>query len=163
MTIDGSKIRIEDREVTAAIRRVLMTLPLGGDGRPLFKMIGRRVKTDVQLRFREQKSPEGVPWIPSRRVIEHGGQTLRLTGQLRNSITYQADHASVEIGTNKVYARRQHSGDGARTQSIFNALKAGRTVARTGLPARPFMGLSKQGSEGLIDAVNGFLGKTWAR
>jgi len=156
------RLKVVSGEVKAAIRRVLQALPLGGDGKPLFTMIGRHVKTDVQLRFREQKSPDGVPWIPSQRVIEHGGQTLRLTGRLRNSITYQADHASVEVGTNVIYAARQHFGDGSRTQAIFNALKAGRTVSRAGMPARPFMGLSKQGGEGLVDAVNGFLGKTWA-
>lgn len=156
------RVRVVDDEVKAALREVLMALPLGGDGRPLFTMIGRHVKTDVQLRFREQKSPDGVPWIPSQRVIEEGGQTLRLTGRLRNSISYLADHDRVEIGTNVIYARRHHQGDGARTQSIFNALKAGRSTARSGMPARPFLGLSRPGAKGLIEAVNGFLGKRWA-
>lgn len=151
MAVDG-RITIKSAPVTAAIRRVLQALPLGGDGKPLFTMVGRHVKTDVQLNFREGKSPEGVPWVPSRRVIESGGQTLRLTGKLRNSITYQADHASVEVGTNKIYGPRMHFG--------FDPLSW--TGVAGGTPARPFLGLSEHGSDDLIDKVNDFLGKTWA-
>jgi|CXWL01.1.fsa_nt_gi phage gpG-like protein len=156
------RVRVVDAEVKAAIRRVLMSLPLGGDGRPLFTMIGRHGKTDVQLNFRKQRSPDGVPWIPSRRVIERGGQTLRLTSRLRNSISYNATHDQAEVGTNVIYARRQHFGDNRSTASIFAALKAGRRIVGKGMPSRKFLGLSKQGSDGLLLAVNGFLDKRWS-
>lgn len=49
---------------------------------------GRYLKTSTQLRFRAQKAPDGRPWKPSKRVIAHGGVTLRLSSRLRNSIAY---------------------------------------------------------------------------
>lgn len=48
------------------------------------RAIGRHLKTSTQLRFRAQQSPDGAPWAPTLR----GGQILRLTSRLRNSITY---------------------------------------------------------------------------
>lgn len=52
--------------------------------------IGRYLKTSTQLRFRAQKGPDGKAWPPSQRARAEGGQTLRLTGRLRNSITYRS-------------------------------------------------------------------------
>lgn len=52
------------------------------------RAIGRYLKSSTQLRFRAQKAPDGRAWPPSQRVLAHGGQTLRLTSRLRNSITY---------------------------------------------------------------------------
>lgn len=44
----------------------------------------RYLKTSTQLRFRDQQGPDGARWRPTLR----GGQILRLTARLRNSITY---------------------------------------------------------------------------
>lgn len=52
------------------------------------RAIGRYFKTSTQLRFRAQQGPDGKPWQKSKRVLARGGQTLRLTSRLRNSVTY---------------------------------------------------------------------------
>lgn len=57
-------------------------------GADVARAMGRYLKTATQLRFRDQEDPEGRPWRPSQRAALHGGQTLRLSGRLRNSITY---------------------------------------------------------------------------
>lgn len=54
------------------------------------RAIGRYLKSSTQLRFRAQKTPDGQAWPPSQRVLARGGQTLRLTSRLRNSITYRS-------------------------------------------------------------------------
>lgn len=46
--------------------------------------VGRYLKTSTQLRFRAKKGPDGAGWKPTLR----GGQILRLSGRLRNSLTY---------------------------------------------------------------------------
>lgn len=163
MAIEAS-IRYRDAIVQQALQRLARSLPLGGDMTPAMREIGRIGKTEVQQRFRDEESPAGVPWKPSVRALREGGQTLTLTARLRRSITYRADHVSVEVGTNVVYASAQHFGR-SRTSSIFESLKAGRgaqAARSTGLPARPFMGVSEEGKVQLVGAVNGFLGRTWS-
>lgn len=145
-----ARYRIEDKAVAAAIRRVLTHIPIGGDGRPVFALVGGIVKADTQLRFRSQQTPAGVAWKPSQRVLREGGQTLSLTRRLRNSITYFADHASVEIGTNVVYARRMQQGYPGGP---------GRGHART--PAREYLGVSEAGKSSIVTSVGAFLVKQW--
>ena len=160
MPIEG-RTEIDDAKVKAAIERLRRALPLGGGMTPAFRTIGRIGKTESLLRFREQKAPDGTAWIPSQRVLDEGGQTLRLTRTLQRSITYIADHASAEIGTNVIYARIQHLGEGARTSSIFSALKAGQKTRRWSIPARPYLGFSEAGIVEVINAVNDHLGRAW--
>lgn len=53
-------------------------------GRDAMTEVGRYLKSSTQLRFRAQRGPDGSAWKPTRR----GGQVLRLSGRLRNSIAY---------------------------------------------------------------------------
>lgn len=54
-------------------------------GRDVMTDVGRYLKTSTQLRFRAQRGPDGAGWKPTHR----GGQVLRLSGRLRNSIAYK--------------------------------------------------------------------------
>lgn len=158
------RIRYQDAIVQQALQRLARALPLGGSMAPAMRVIGRIGTSEVQQRFRDEESPEGVPWKPSVRALREGGKTLTLTARLRRSFTYLAQNASVAIGTNVVYAAAQHFGR-SRTASVFEALKAGRgaqAARATGLPAREFMGFSEQGKVQLVGAVNGLLSRTWS-
>ena len=105
-------IEFDDREV----REALQKLQLGMTNlKPVMEEIGALLLAVTQLRFREQHGPDGRPWKPSHRAMGQGGNrsrkdgdrrgdTLRNTGRLHDSITYQADDRSVVIGTNVVYA-----------------------------------------------------------
>lgn len=148
MPID-SKLTIDDHEAKAALERLRLALPLGGSMKPAFTAIGRIVKTGTQLRFRQQRTPEGVPWKPSQRVLREGGQTLRLTGKLQRSYTYVAGESMVEIGSNDVRARIHHFGG-----------KTGRGHKVT-MPARPALGASKDDLGEIVDTLNGFLQQRW--
>lgn len=103
MVLDA-RVRLDAAEVKAALERLLLALPLGGNMQRPFEAMGRGLKTGAQMRFRTMRGPDGNAWSKSRRAQEEGGQTLSLTRRLRNSITYRATPTSVEVGTNVVYA-----------------------------------------------------------
>jgi phage gpG-like protein len=157
-------IRIVDQGVSAALQRV--RLALGGQMATVFREIGRMLLTSLRLRFIDQKGPDGKPWVKSKRVLAHGGQTLRLSGRLRNSFTYRSDEHKVEVGTNVVYARPLHFGKkepekvrphdrkvtvvfGVRLSSPVTAHVKGFT-RKPNLPPRPMVGVSVQDRKDLF-------------
>lgn len=149
MAIEG-RIKLDSKEVSAGLERLRLSLPLGGSMKPAFTSIGRIVKTGTQRRFREQRTPDGKRWKPSQRVEREGGQTLRLSGRLQRSYTYQADDSSAEIGTNVVYGAIQHFGG-----------MAGRGH-RSRIDARPALGVSADDAAEVLATVNDFIGGRWA-
>lgn len=151
------KLKLEDSRVLGAIERLRRALPLGGSMKRAFTSIGRIVESDTKARFREQKSPEGVPWIPSQRVLEEGGQTLRLTGRLQRSINYKAEEQSVEIGTNLLYARIHQLGGIAGRKNFSGEGPPNRSR----IPARPYLGASDSAKIQVIDSLNEHLSNAW--
>lgn len=108
---------------------------LQGDRR-LLSAIGSIFERDIKKIFQEGGDPK---WPESGRVKKSGGQTLLLTGRLRNSITHRVEgsgaRSKVLIGTNVIYAKTQHFGRG-------------------GIPARPFMIIRPAASQRAIDAID---------
>lgn len=91
----------------------------------------------------EQKAPDGTPWAAwSEPYSEHkarsrdGGAFLDASGELIDSLNYEASKDEVLVGTNLVYAATHQFGDKKRN-----------------IPARPYLGLSKQNELDLIKAV----------
>ncbi len=86
---DGDELNRADANELTTIINDHLARAWGGDhptAHDVSRAIGRYFKTSVQLRFRAQAAPDGTRWRPTQR----GGQILRLTGRLRNSITYRA-------------------------------------------------------------------------
>lgn len=98
------RLAIRDREVSEAMERLRLALPLTGDMSPATRSMARVLKTGAQLRFRSMRGPDGTPWPASRRAQEEGGQTLSLTRRLRSGITSAHDRKSATVGTNVAYA-----------------------------------------------------------
>lgn len=111
------RVDLKSREVSAALERLRLSLPLGGDLSPAMRSMARVLKTGAQLRFRTATDPDGQPWLKSRRVREEGGQTLSLTRRLRNSLTTAADHNTATVGTNVAYAAIHQFGGVIRAKS----------------------------------------------
>lgn len=152
-------VKIEDREVQQAVERLRLGLPLGGDMTPAMNGMGRVLKTAAQLRFREAKGPDGQAWQQSFRAQAEGGQTMSLTRRLRNSITYRADHESVEVGTNVAYAVVHQFGGVIRAKNgPFLAIPITPQARRAGSP-RNMPGLvvaqSLKGQFMLLDSETG--------
>ncbi len=131
------------------------------DARPLMRSIGEDVVDGVREHFERQKSPDGVPWKPSRRAIREGGETLRDTGTLYGSIHARAQSRRVIVGTNVRYAATMQYGAAkgafgvvaAKVRRHQRKLKSGKIVTVSAhtrmagvpwgtVPARPYLGIS---------------------
>ncbi len=173
-----ARIHIQDKQVTAALDRLRLGLPSGGDATPAFKGMGRVLLAGLQLRFRSGVAPDGTAWRKSRRVIESGGQTLRDKGNLRNSFSYVATNKSVTVGTNVIYAAIHHfggtikhpggtrfvivNGEARFVKNSFVGPVHGLTKAHPiPMPARPILGASKSDIEGLLKTLQGHVEGRW--
>lgn len=120
-------------------------------------MLAEVMKTSTRDRFKRGIDPEGKKWVPSIRAAEAGGKTLVDTARLRNSIRARADSGGFAVGTNVIYARRHQFGDKhpvtirAKKKRGLRFKIGGRWITkqrvRVQLPARPFLGVSKDDLE----------------
>lgn len=94
------QVEIHDEQITQSFQRMMRFVR---NPRSALADVGRYGVSSTRLRFRTQTDPDGRRWFPSRRAKEQGGQTLRDTSRLNNSITYNADNTGVEWGTNVRY------------------------------------------------------------
>lgn len=67
-----------------------------------------RIRRSIQLNFSREGRPD--KWKKSKRVAEKGGQTLSLSGKLRNSFSYRVKGNKITIGTNIIYAKIHNFG-----------------------------------------------------
>lgn len=142
-----------DRVVDRAGKR------LAAQRRNLLNAVGETLVDGTLERFEKEVDPEGKKWEPSGRAWERGlarkarkatdkrkavkgrretghfGKTLQDTGRLRSSIDYAVTQDGVLVGSNVEYARIHQEGG-----------KAGRG-RKTTIPARPYLGISKEDRE----------------
>lgn len=112
---------------------------------PLMERIGFSLVSQTLQRFEDQHGPDGTPWQPSQRAIEHSGQTLKDSEVLLASITHVAGSDSVEVGTNVLYAAIHQFGGRIEPVSApalrFRIGDAWVTTDHVDMPARPYLGL----------------------
>ena len=101
--------------------------------------IGRRLETSVIQNYNQQKSPAGIPWIPSRRAVKDGGKTLIDTGLMLASLTYVSGRDWVDMG----YPRGG--------KNIPAWLHYG--VRQNNLPAREHLGMKDSDKDAVHHAV----------
>ncbi len=152
------QITVKDEGVLAALSRLAMTPE---NKSALLDEIGISLAENTRLRFGDQTSPEGQAWKPSIRAQKQGGETLRDTGRLMNSITHRVSSDSVEVGTKVAYAAMMHFGGTIRATGggylkfrIGNAWVQKRSVT---IPARPFLGLDAADTQEVISLIDHFL------
>lgn len=109
-----------------------------GDLSPVMREIAGTLEADAQLAFRDQKSPEGEAWEPLKNPPKRrqGGQILRDTGRLANSIASGFTKDEAYVGSNVIYAAVHQFG--SRDQSI---------------PKRSFLGISPDASQEIGEIV----------
>ncbi len=107
-------------------------------------VVGQEVLSQTIERItQEQKAPDGTPWADWSESYQSykarkrdGGAFLDASGELIDSLNYEASTNSALVGTNLVYAATHQFGDDER-----------------GITARPYLGLSKQNELDLMKAV----------
>lgn len=81
------------------------------DMTPVYKAIGRKLESNINLRFDTKTDPSGKPWAPwaestkEARQSEGRGNLLEYTGRMRDSLTYVLTSDSVEVGFGVEYAQ----------------------------------------------------------
>lgn len=124
------------------------------DFKPLMGRIGRVMKSDVQMNFRQGISPTGEKWAP---LKIRRGQPLRDTGRLMRSIQYRATDNEVVVGTNVKYAPTHQFGARIRPKNgkrlVFKAGSKTIFACEVNIPARPFIGLAQRQANKINSAI----------
>lgn len=153
---------------------------------PLLRSMGERLLEFHQQRFKEQKSPDGIPWEKlkpryQRRKRKNANQILTRDGYLKNTLRWQVNADELLFGTNRVYgAIHQFGGTieiAARSQQAYYRQKKNGKVGsqfvrksksnysqwhtipayKITIPARKWLGVSKTEGETLIDMAKNYL------
>lgn len=119
------------------------------------------LRTSTVERFTEEKSPEGKKWKPSIRAQEEGGKTLTKTSQLKTSIRSEVSDSGLAVGTNDIRAATHQFGDErtilAKNKQYLTFKIGGQwknvTSVKVNIPARPFLGISKEDEQDIKDAL----------
>jgi phage virion morphogenesis protein len=165
------EVRVDDAEIRRELGRLAARL---ANLRPFYKNVGEELVQSTQERFNAQQDPEGHPWkkdLPGTWARKKTKRILRESGQLQDTIHYQADGDKVMIGSSKVYAAiHQFGGKTAahtirpkRKKALFwpGAAHPMKSVRHPGsrIPARPFLGVSERDKTRILEIAADFLAK----
>ncbi len=128
----GVRITVNDREVQEALRSLLR---LGREPGAFLRPLGQQLITSTRRRADQHVSPEGLPWRPLNpdyRLTKRGSKILRETGSMLGSLTREVEGSTLRVGTGRIYAAiHQFGGAAGRSRKV-------------NIPARPWLGLSKE-------------------
>ena len=118
----------------------------------------------VQQRFAEGASPDGIPWAPkSQATLDRyrregdGAPTRPLfgpSGSLNRNIFPEASADEVLIGSTMIYAAVQQFG---AAKGQFGAAKNASPIPWGNIPARPFLGVSPEDEVNILATVEDYL------
>ena len=127
----------------------------------LFDEIGAGFVNSIQHRFLTGTGVDGNPWKISWRARIQGGETLRDTGRLMNSYTYNVLSSGVEVGTDVEYAPHLHYGATILPKSgqyiTFAVGGQYRKVKQVILPPRTQLGINTDDEAMILDIVGSFI------
>lgn len=145
-------VDINDAEVQAMLERVSDVL---ADMSPVFNQIGLYLVRTTKERFPTGKAPDGTPWAPRsaatlnnyERLAKKPGKqaswggVLHYSGQLSKNINHQYSPDWVRVGSPEPWAAMMQFGG---TKSKWPHLWGN-------IPARPFLGMSDEDKQGVMD------------
>lgn len=131
---------------------------------PVMHAIGVALVGSTHQRFVTQTDPDGQAWQALNPEYAKGKRNSRIlteSGRLRDSINAQAGRDEVRIGTNVIYGRIHQEG------GTIEAKNASHLFFRMGdrfvqvdsvtLPARPYLGISRDDEAEISEIVFSFL------
>lgn len=141
----GVSIRVDGADVAAeALRR---SAERAANPRDVWDAIGAMLVVSTQQRFEAERDPQGNPWPPSIRVLTEGGRTLRDSGRLLASITYEPHPDGVEVGSNAIQAAVHQFGATIHAKTDAGLVfKVGDHFVRKDsvtIPQRAFLGVDR--------------------
>lgn len=149
--MSNTEIQLDSRRILAAFNAVAALLD---DMSPVTFDIGELLVVSTKQRFQQGVSPDGVAWqknSPTTLARKKGSRPLiGETKRLSNEIQYSNDASSVDVGSNLIYAAPNHFG---ATKGAFGTSKRGGPIPWGNVPARPFLGISDQDEQSILDIV----------
>lgn len=145
-------------EVKAAFESLQAKL---ADLTPVFQDIGEAMLNVTRERFNSQTAPDGSTWAPLSPAYQavkkqNVDKILTLHGRLRGTLDYQADKDQVRIGTPLIYGATHQFG---AAKGAFGRTRFGVPIPWGTIPARPFLGLSSDDEQELLDILNDHLSR----
>ena len=132
---------------------------------PLMARLAGYLEASTRQRWATQSGPGGHPWKPSIRARLTGGLTLKLSGQLLDSITSAHTDETAEVGTNKIYGPMMHFG-GTVTAKAGPSLRfripgvGWRSPKSVEIPGRPFLGVDRDDEDQIGQIIFDYLAET---
>lgn len=132
------------------------------DKKELMASVGCALVSGTIKRFHAGTDPDGNAWEKSYRAESTGGRTLLDTGRLRSSIDFAATPQKVMVGSSVKYARIHQLGGDIKAKN-GKALKFkgkdGKAVLvkKVAMPARPYLGVSKDDMAEVRATVKSYL------
>lgn len=150
-----------DVQADEAGRLLAELLKRTGDLNPVSNGIGDILVANTQLRFVDQKGPDGNPWaslsavtLTRRRKEGKGAQILRDTGRLAASISYTTSNGSLDLGSNVIYAGTHQFG---AKKGSYGRTRRGAPIPWGDVPARPIFGYTDQDQQDVLELINRYL------
>lgn len=176
------KIEIDDKQVTQAITRLANA---AGNPRPVLAKIGELLVDSTKRRFGTSTAPDGTRWAKNSDVTllqylgrykssfrKDGGLTqkgaARLggkkpligeTGSLSSQIFSKTEGSyTLLIGSTMEYAAAQQFG---MKKGYAGANKRGSPIPWGDIPARPFLGISNDDRQNILDEISDYLSQSF--
>jgi len=137
-------IQMDNDEVLRGLSELSRAI---SDLTPAFREIGEFMAESTKQRFESQTDPDGNTWqLNKASTLARKGNKPTLTGEtgvLMDTINWQLTNDGVEIGSPMEYAAMQQFGG---TKSEFPFLWGD-------IPARPFLGVSDDDADELLNII----------
>ncbi len=159
----SAEITFDDRRVVEALDRLRM---LDRDAKPLLDAIGTGLVASTEARFQSGTAPDGTPWAPLNPAyaeFRRPGPTLVQSSALMRSITFRAGYHTLRIGSPLIYAGVHQWGATirpVRAKALAFQMGGHLVLARkVTIPARPYLGISDEDEEMILETVDRLLGR----
>ena len=124
--------------------------------------IGELLVASAQDRMQDGDQPDGSPFAPrSQTTLDRYGKLgltfgapLNVSGDMRNTLFYDASQDSVEYGSNAIQAAVMQFG---AAKGAFGAASNGASLPWGTIPARPFIGLSDDDQDNIVAELEDWL------
>ena len=138
----GIKIELDDQDALSALQALFTRIQ---DPQGALSEIGENLKRTTRERFRTQQDPDGNAWealSPDylKRKKRNKDKVLTRGGYLQGQLVLQHYDDGLELGSNLVYAATHQFGRMEKN-----------------IPARPFLGVSSDDQETILDIVSSYL------
>ncbi|MBN8112641.1 phage virion morphogenesis protein [Vibrio vulnificus] len=143
-------VRLNDSEIQEALNQLIKR---GSNLMPAMMEIGEELLISHDQRFRDQKSPDGVPWAPLSETTKslktkNIDTILVLNGLLSGTLNYQASSDNLLFGSPLEYAATHQFGRVTSPNSM---------IPNKAIPARPFLGVDENDREMILETLSDYL------